>query len=163
MNLVLEQIKERFNIRIDFPVDKFASAVGVLLVLTVEQSVLWFKERGTISSDPEQPKETDALLSIGVADSDSTYGTTEVSSPVDKYNNHTFLTTNIFFCRCLIRLTCWSITMRRTMTTLPCLSIQVCIVLCAALCSISSSIFIPYEDFIHFISLHQLSGHWCSF
>ena len=79
MNLVLDQIKERFNIQIVFPVDKFASAVGVLLVLTVEQSVLWFKEQGTISSEPEQPKETDALLSIGVADSNSTYGTTEVS------------------------------------------------------------------------------------
>ena len=105
MNLVLDQIKERFNIRIDFPVDKFASAVGVLLVLTVEQSVLWFKEQGTTSSDPEQPKETDAILSIGVADSNSTYGTTDVSSPVD-YNDHKFLATKIYFCRCLIRLTC---------------------------------------------------------
>ena len=80
MNRVLDEIEKQYHTRIDYPVGMFAIAFGFLLVLMVEQSVLWFQEkwrtsdqrRLSVRSDDDHPRETDALLSS------SNYGSIQV-------------------------------------------------------------------------------------
>jgi len=85
MNRVLDEIEKQYHTRIDYPVGMFAIAFGFLLVLMVEQSVLWFQEkwrtsdqrRLSVRSDEDHPRETDALLSS------SNYGSIQEPPPPD--------------------------------------------------------------------------------